>query len=715
MVKKHKYKNQKPQNAQVTTRDANYSLADYEALFSSNLSFLGGKFGYVGAGGDSWQYDWRVPPQALAFVVQDPVIFGMIRAVSANIFKNKWAFTGQGRKSKLYTEFLKMLGWDIISQQMVNHIWLGSAGGNGLLYFEKNSQRIQVGSQSYQVPRMRLEPFLAEGKYRVKIFPDYNRREITKYQIVNWDMSEIKTLNADEVIPIKYLSVDGDFRFSNSPAVVAAKVANLKFQAFVASETVYSNGMNFNKILSPDFSIAKDDAMLKVVTSAWNQFTNILESTRGVYNRNKDIVSKTPIRVDNIGVNHRDMQTAEILQETNKEIQAAYGVALSNLGFTESANYSTSEQNRENISELNSNWLVKKLEDIIMESVMPLFFPDYDRFADPFVQSYDPSSEDLEVRQQNINTITTFANLEKILPNQFDIEDSILESIGLKRKTPAEAEKKADTTDQEQTQSKAVDETKQDLGNSKEKEKRSAQKKTPAETAINSQEYKAFESKLNKAFTKQLNKFVANFKDKSKAKIEKHDYFLPKLETFYSFPALKKDLLEFAKIGIDIFETQTKSKTRAKEDDSFGKYPQSVVDYIDQRTQWLLKGDENYSGLDGETSAEIETIIAGNLGKSVQEIAGIISMSIEKFSLNRAKVIAQNEVANAVEKSQYVLYKSEFPDGTKEIQTAVSDVCPICVTAENQGQIKMSADFENGAESAPLHIKCRCTTLYYPD
>ena len=706
MPKKKHNKNQSNQRSALTADN-------YEQLFfgNNNSSYVGARFGYMGTGSDKTGIcDYRIPPQMLSYVVQDPVIFGMIRVIIANIFKNSWQFSGNSRKVKLYTETLKTLEWDKAAEDIVM-AWIGAGGGNALILFEKDGQ-ISIGNKTYKKLRLRVEPFLAEGKYRIKIFPDHNQRKIIKYEILGYNLDIIQTLDANQVIHARYLDADGDFRFSNSPAIVAARPVNLAFEGMIASETVYTNGMNFNKSISPDFSAAKDVEMFKVMDGNWDKFVALLETTRGVRNRNKDLVGKVPLKIEKIGTNNVDMQTIALIQECEKLMQAAFGVALSNLGFTESANYSTSEQNRENVSELNTNWLIKKLEKLVMNEIMPRMFPDYDSFSEPYKHNYDPTLEDITVRGQNIATFNTYLSAETALPGSFDISDEVLNSIGITRKNKPE-----EKIDEQSSLAKSKDqiqksEEKRSFGLFERAVENSKKKATPSEIAWNSPHFNKFQNKLQNAFKKQLGKFV----EKLEKTEDPEKVVLPKLETFYSFPALKADLLQFSQPVLNEMNVKYKKDVQIRanvKSSVFGHFPESVGEFLDQETQRLLQGEKEYKGLDAETAAQINQIIGDNLTLGSKGIAKLIEEQIDEISLVKASAIAKTETTRAIEITQFILAKNDFGLSFKDWLTGTFEVCPICLDNENQGRIPIDKDFDGGVACPPQHPNCGCTCLYY--
>jgi hypothetical protein len=241
-----------------------------------------------------------------------------------------------------------------------------------------------------------------------------------------------------------------------------------------------------------------------------------------------------------------------------------------------------------------------------------------------------------------------------------------------------------------------------------------AKKLTPTEKALKTKQYEKFEGRWTNAITKQIKSFLDDFSGLKDTDLETFEPKLPKIESFYAFNVLKDDLLKFAGVGMDEIKKDKRIKFSLQFFD--GEYPKSVLEAIDERTEMLLKGLGNYKGVDDETTAIINNIIKENASFGVQAIAKLISEKVAEISIVRASIIAQTEVANAVEGTRYTMYKENFPDGTKEWQTAQDEkVRPSHVANSEEGRIPIDQAFSNGSMRAGDEPRCRCTTLYYPD
>jgi phage portal protein BeeE len=241
----------------------------------------------------------------------------------------------------------------------------------------------------------------------------------------------------------------------------------------------------------------------------------------------------------------------------------------------------------------------------------------------------------------------------------------------------------------------------------------SKKKETPTEKALKTEEYDKFLARWNKSITKQIKTFLDGFSEVKDSELTDFEVKLPKIESFYAFNVLKKDLLQFAGMGLDTFKKDKRIKFKAEFFD--GEYPQVVLDAIDQRTEMLLKGVGDYKGVDAETTRLINMYIKDNASKGVFQITKLLTEMLPEFSQNRAELIAMTEVAEAVEGTRETMYLEGFPDGYKEWQTAVFDVCPICVENEKQGKISIKDNHQSGHSRPTAHPRCGCTELYFPD
>lgn len=325
---------------------------------------------------------------------------------------------------------------------------------------------------------------------------------------------------------------------------------------------------------------------------------------------------------------------------------------------------------------------------------------------------------------EGINTTETFyvSYVEDKDPNKLENDKFTLELVKNKLLTINEGreilgflpnedlEKQAQETDKQTIDVKPEDKKESDNNDfSLDFQKKNIFAKTPTQTALESEDKDKFQSKFEKALTKQFNKFLDNYKETGKVKI-------PKLETFYSFPALKKDLLVFAGVGFDLFKKDKRVK-KFKADFDFGEYPQAVLDAIENRTEMLLKGLGDYEGVDAETTQIINSYLKDWANEGTDLIIKKLIEIIPDFTERRASLIVETEIANAIEGTRETMYKDEGFSKKSWSNSKDERVRPAHKAFEGLGKIDINKNFEASGQSEPragFAPRCRCTTLYYP-
>ena len=213
----------------------------------------------------------------------------------------------------------------------------------------------------------------------------------------------------------------------------------------------------------------------------------------------------------------------------------------------------------------------------------------------------------------------------------------------------------------------------------------------------NRQERGLFAS-FKKAITKQLNKAIGELEKLTELPDEIE---LPKVETYYSFNSLKKDLLKFTEPAVEELKLiQSKEKF-----DQF-VYPEYLLEIVDQRTEALLKGTKTYAGMDAETAGSVNSILRQNLSKGVAEVVNILRDRVQSIAESRAKLIAENEVASVVEQSRQAVYTNEGYQYERWLNVEDKRVCATCNANENKGVVEI------GTMNIPAHVNCRCSKIY---
>lgn len=215
---------------------------------------------------------------------------------------------------------------------------------------------------------------------------------------------------------------------------------------------------------------------------------------------------------------------------------------------------------------------------------------------------------------------------------------------------------------------------------------------------------KGFLASWEKAITKQLTEFIKLWEKDQKAT-------LPKIETFYSFNALKKDLFVWLDFGQEIAKKE--QPTFEKFADNLD-YSQEIMEWVDKRAEALLKGNELFKSVDEATSNLILDIIKVEIEakKPIQEIVQTLTDWVPKISKNRAELIAETEVANAVEQSRFIYFKDEGFTEKKWLTVNDEMVRDSHRGNEKEGWIKIYNAFSNGNMRAGEDPRCRCSVIY---
>lgn len=241
---------------------------------------------------------------------------------------------------------------------------------------------------------------------------------------------------------------------------------------------------------------------------------------------------------------------------------------------------------------------------------------------------------------------------------------------------------------------------------------------SPTENALKSDEYIKFEERVQKALEKQINEYISYTLEKKQINpIVK----LKKLESFYDFKTLKRDLLTMAQKGVDLFysdpfvKAKHNKQKKFADDLVFGEPTKEVLEYFDKRTESLLKGSSEFKSLDVQTSAQIEQIIKENIEKPLEQIMQILTNNIADLTITRAKLIAETETANALEGARWLMYKTEFTGGLKEWFTVNDErVRHSHRNNQSEGKIPIEKAFSSGEMRAGEAPRCRCSVNYYP-
>lgn len=135
--------------------------------------------------------------------------------------------------------------------------------------------------------------------------------------------------------------------------------------------------------------------------------------------------------------------------------------------------------------------------------------------------------------------------------------------------------------------------------------------------------------------------------------------------------------------------------------DKLGLSGQEAADYA------AMHAGELVSGIDARTTDLIADAVSQGIEErlGVEGTAGLIRAVVMDMTRQRAELIAQTEMANAM--SQAALRKMERLEVEYKRWILSDDPCPIC--EDNADEVIPLGDlFSSGDEAPPAHPRCRC-------
>ena len=367
-------------------------------LWGSNLEHQGQSWlpqGFWGNGGGFinnksiiGESDNKINPQLLVEVCRNQVIFAIKNTIRLRLKEKPYYFKGGKNTSKTLLKILKEADYERFIDVWLEAM-LGTGGGNALCFVRDD--------------KFVCEPFNTEGKTRVKVSGDYDRREIDKYEVVNSSLSKIAEFSADSVYHERYTE-EGDFRFAINPAVVATRYYMIEKRAFGALETGFENIKKAKRFVSPDLSFIKDISEYDrpAVMKNWVDFTKVLSELPGF------IASPTPMAIQNLTQTSAEMQTIDVLKYLDVVMGGAYSTSLSVLGRSDGVNYANGEQNADNFYQLAVETIKSRIE-ATTQRLMAELLPGYDEESNPFKFCKEYNEEDLKLRDQVLVTLKDIA------------------------------------------------------------------------------------------------------------------------------------------------------------------------------------------------------------------------------------------------------------------------------------------------------------------
>lgn len=577
-------------------------------------------------------------------------------------------------KQKIYKIIYTDLKYLAVKESIIEFI---AREGNAIVRYDSKLRKILVHSRF---------------KYRIK----YNEElDITTYSFLDKHHMEVAGLQnlvgGVDVYHIKHPSFQS-LPISPSPIDVAQRFIALENNGVTANEKLFKNSFigtmlfSFNDEMMNHIQAPKDK-------DGKNWFDRLMEKVRDALAGVSQAFQVGYIpglqQVHHLDKNNNDTQFFEMIKElTPERIAWAFSMVLSNFGTGGNLTFNNAEMFDSALYNKIGKIMEHQLDSLINEFILPLVGI--------------TTNENLYFKYAEAKTEKELALLVE-LREQFKVRaitiNEYREALG------------REPLDEEPIESQETEETNEDNNNFFFDAVVKSNYQTNSEKILNTNSYTKFYTRTKKAIYSQLTEFVSRIESTNNL-----NETIKPLETYYSFGTLKQDLLVFA--GLAITDIRKDSRTNFSRTKKYfdGEYPSYVLEYFDERTESLLKGNTSFKSVDAETASQISNIIKKNINEGVGNIAQKILEEVDDISMGRAELIAQNEVANAIESTRYMMYSrdKEFTNGGKQWLTSLDErVRPLHTANASQGIIAIKDKFSNGNDRAGQDIRCRCDTIYY--
>jgi 2'-5' RNA ligase len=375
------------------------------------------------------------PTEIFDTVHKDTYFSGLFDQLIKTLFKRgffvdintspKGRLLGNKRTARKYEDKLKEINYLDLSERYLYGTY-GDGGGNTIVFTTRGDRGLEV----------KLENFLDKGIPRVKVFGNDRRRIITKYEVVDTQDSAVYTLPVEGpqktyVKQFRY-SRGGDYRFSSNPSKRAAYWFRLKKYIAGSNQSAFENGLQEPTLMTPDWGaiapilehyskqvggINKDEFWqdpIKYFTKQGKVDIGILREEAGrVRTANKYIRLLNQYKFEKIGRSNLNMQSKEFINICDEQM----GYALrSSKGIisTVDSKYSNAEIEIDNWKGLVADPILSEFENLAMEALLPIFFPDYNPDIYPVRFGRDPDQEEIQIWETKVNRNKTTGEILEI-------------------------------------------------------------------------------------------------------------------------------------------------------------------------------------------------------------------------------------------------------------------------------------------------------------
>jgi hypothetical protein len=581
-------------------------------------------------------------------------------------------------EKRIYDFFYKKLNWEKIEKEIIALI---ATEGNAIVMLNIEGSVI------------------VHSIFKFNVYYESNQK-ITRYVFLDKNGQETNLNNLKHGVDIFHIKdpIFSHFVIAPSRLDTVYDYLMLEQKGVKANINLFANGFlsniflkfDYDKLPTQAFDNTKDKNgktwFEKLMDGVNDRFRSLTKLGRAGHIQGLDSVIE-------VGKNNKDTQFYELIKELTPERMAwAYSMTLADFG----AGGNTTYNNASTFDDALYDKVGRPLERILDQCRNDFLAPIYNLYSltsSIFISYNEPSdpnrlNEIKEWREDYKNGLITIDEFRD--KRGLEIIDNSL--LGNNLKVP----------DKNKT-----------LEN-KNKTEFAQKKKTIIEEILENKEYTKFNNRIKKAIKTQIIKYAESLekKDTVDKLVE-----LDKLESFYSFSSFRDNLKKFAKIGFDdVIKDDRITYSINYADTTFGKYTDAVISIINSRIDALLNGTSEFASVDGETASIIQTILKNNIELGTKQIAVKILEKVEEISINRAELIAQMEVVNAVESTRNLIYQ----DNNFKYKRALNNA-PItdqCQTNKQKGIVDINYVYEHklgDGQYPPFHFRCKTSLVYSED
>lgn len=344
----------------------------------------------------SIQKDQRVSPYNLVRGFQNSLIaLAIFESIDREVTPSEFAFYGNSKT--INTELKNLLEASMDFNKLLKD-WVTSFYGTGgdLLVYEDTNGLI------------RSQTFFENGKEAVGFRIDEFTGKISEYAILDLKSSQIvEMVDIENALHLKYANPHNS-PLGVTPAMTLLPLWELKNAILAANETIYKNGIQAAKLISPKVeAIANATSNNKeFYLDEIDRLAEEMNAATGLHNRNKTIVSAIPgIQVDDLQMNNSQMRTVEVVDNfIDKQTYITYSQDES-LFDTGKSKYN----NAEIIRDTRSKAIQKKskiiTKDAVQNWIMKRIYPKYNPDKYPFEYSQIVTDETIRDQEQKTESL----------------------------------------------------------------------------------------------------------------------------------------------------------------------------------------------------------------------------------------------------------------------------------------------------------------------